>query len=85
MSDTSTGDDGSMPSWVDMNGADGGPNATACDNHPGVPCGWSATPNPSDGYTCGCRHPTWADPWTCEANDAGGVGMACSAGDAGHD
>ncbi len=45
--------------------ADGGQNATACDNKQGNPCGWQSTPFNS-GYTCGCRHPLWLDPWTCE-------------------
>jgi hypothetical protein len=48
-----------------MIGPDGGNNAYACDGMQGNPCGWSPTPFAS-GYTCGCRHPAWADPWTCE-------------------
>jgi hypothetical protein len=47
--------------WVDMSN-----NAAACDHHDGTPCGWSPTPNGA-GYTCACRHGTWADGWTCEA------------------
>jgi hypothetical protein len=46
--------------WVDMSN-----NPSACDNHTGTPCGWNPTNN-GTGHTCGCRHKTWAYPWTCE-------------------
>jgi hypothetical protein len=78
--DSGSGDAGP---WIDMNFPDGGPNGHACDNQPGVPCGWSATNNGS-GYTCACVNPTWADPWGCAAPDAGAA-ASCPVGDAGGD
>ncbi len=45
--------------WIDMT------TATACDNHPGTPCGWSAT-NSGSGYTCVCFNGLYADGWGCE-------------------
>jgi hypothetical protein len=54
-----------------------------CDNHPGVPCGYTAT-NGGQGYTCGCEFPNDKEPWGCQPPDAG-VGKACANGDAGHD
>jgi hypothetical protein len=58
-------------------------SAMACDNRPGVPCGYTAT-NEGQGYLCSCENPTWADPWGCLPADAGG-GKPCSSGDAGMD
>jgi hypothetical protein len=84
--DTSTPSDGGPETdagWVDMNSADGAANPTACDNMPGVPCGWSATNN-GLGYTCRCANPTWADPWGCEAPDSGAPEV-CPLPDAGND
>jgi hypothetical protein len=46
--------------WVDMTN-----NPYACNDKPGSPCGWSSSNN-GQGYTCGRRHPDWANPWTCE-------------------
>ena len=66
--DAQTG--GGDASWVDMNFPDGGANAHACDNLPGVPCGWSAANN-GLGYTCSCVFPGDLDPWGCAAPDAG--------------
>jgi hypothetical protein len=54
-----------------------------CDNHPGVPCGYTTT-NGGQGYTCGCEFPSDKEPWGCQPPDAG-VGKACANGDAGHD
>jgi hypothetical protein len=71
-SDTGTTGSADAGGWVDMS-----PSATACDNHPGTPCGWNATNNGS-GYTCACRHGDWADGWTCEiANAPVTAGPAC--------
>ncbi len=72
---------GTNPTWVDMDFADGGANPNACDNHPGVACGWAATNN-NLGYTCACLFPTDLDPWGCAAPDAGAK-QTCSAGDGG--
>src|SRR5271170_1886184 len=66
VTDTGTG----TPSWVDMDFADGAANGHACDNNPGVPCGWSAT-NGGAGYTCRCVFPADQDPWGCSAPDSG--------------
>ena len=54
-----------------------------CDNHPGIPCGYTAT-NGGQGYTCGCEFPSDKEPWGCQPPDAG-VGKACANADAGHD
>jgi hypothetical protein len=54
-----------------------------CDNHPGVPCGYTTT-NGGQGYTCGCEFPSDKEPYGCQPPDAG-VGKACANGDAGHD
>jgi hypothetical protein len=66
--DAQTG--GGDASWVDMNFPDGGANSHACDNEPGVPCGWSAANN-GLGYTCRCAFPGDLDPWGCAAPDSG--------------
>jgi hypothetical protein len=65
------------PTWVDMNYADGAADPHACDNHPGVPCGWAATNNKL-GYTCACAFPKDQDPWSCSAPDSGAP-ATCSA------
>jgi hypothetical protein len=72
MDDTWTPTDGESADagWVDMTLPDGAPNTHACDDMPGVACGWS-TMNNGLGYTCRCANPTWADPWGCEAPDSG--------------
>jgi len=67
--------------WIDMNFADGAANGHACDNQPGVPCGWSATNN-GLGWTCACVLPQDQDPWGCAAPDAGAP-ATCPIGDAG--
>jgi hypothetical protein len=71
--------------WINVVAADGGDNQAACAGHTGEPCGFSATPNPSAGFTCGCREGTWAQPWTCGGPDAAVVsGPQCpGSGDAG--
>ena len=79
ITDTGTG----TPTWVDMDFADGAANGHACDNLPGVPCGWSAT-NGGAGYTCRCLFPADLDPWGCSAPDSGAP-LSCPAPDAGGD
>jgi hypothetical protein len=60
--------------WVDLSS-----NPAACVDEPNVPCGWAPT-NDGAGYTCACRHGTWADGWTCELPDAAVVpGPTCPA------
>ncbi len=46
--------------WVDMTN-----NPYACNDKSGAACGWAPSNN-GQGYTCGARHPDWANPWTCE-------------------
>lgn len=84
--DTSTPVDGegTDAGWVDMTLPDGAPNTHACDDMPGVACGWSATNN-GLGYTCRCANPTWADPWGCEAPDSGAPETCPPPPDAGGD
>jgi hypothetical protein len=79
ITDSQTGN----PDWVDMDFADGAANGHACDDHPGVPCGWSAT-NTGAGYTCKCVFPADLDPWGCSAPDSGAP-LTCPAPDAGGD
>jgi hypothetical protein len=64
------GDTVGQPEWVDMTD-----RPSACHERPGTPCGWSATNN-GGGYTCALRHPSWAEPWTCEFNDPNWVDMS---------
>jgi hypothetical protein len=79
--DTATGDDdsgddagnsGDAGDWINMTN-----NATGCDHHAGVACGWAASNN-GVGYVCACRHGDWADGWTCDAKSAPTVaGASC--------
>jgi hypothetical protein len=56
--------------WADLNCS-----VHACDNRPGIPCGYTPT-NGGQGYTCSCADLAFADPWLCVPPDAG-VGHAC--------
>jgi hypothetical protein len=57
---TDSGGGGADAGWIDMN-----TSATACDDHPGVPCAWGAA-GLSQGYTCKCYNAGAQDPWGCE-------------------
>ena len=78
-SDAATADAGCVTTtWANM-----ACSATACDDRPGLPCGYTPT-NEGQGYLCTCENPSWADPWGCVPADAG-VGKACPSADAGTD
>ncbi len=62
--DSGTTTDSSVGGWVDMS-----TDNSACHGKANVPCGWSATPT-NTGFTCLCRHGSWAEGWTCEAANA---------------
>jgi hypothetical protein len=65
------GGGGDAGGWIDME------DASACENHPGAPCGWSSTPNVAAGYTCICYFPGDAVEFGCEP--AGTVAL-CTGG-----